>query len=209
MPITNTRIWVLFERRSGTAFLAAGGVWIIDSAYYALDLYVRLSNPTVVGGTLLFTALLLTLAGMLGFYALLIDATPRLALAGTLLVAGAGIVTIVTGVWAVGAALLNQPMPPGIALALILLPSILALVLFGAANVRTNAPSRKCGVFLLTLAATWALWVALGISGANPEWGPVAFGVAFSGITVSLGYVRHASTTSVAHKARSSAPTTR
>jgi hypothetical protein len=205
----STDIWAALEQWSGRAFLAAGGVWIIDTVPYVLDLFVDFSIPEVVGGTLMLSALLLTVAGLLGLYVPLATETPRLALAGTVLIAVGGIVTLVTLVWVVTAGLLDQAMPPGSALALILFANILALFLFGGASIHTNVPSRTCGVLLFALAAAWGVWVTTGLLGATPEWAPVVYGVAFAVITSAIGYVRHTNTAPLDQQTPSRSPTTR
>lgn len=197
------------EQRSGTVLLAAGGVWLIDSALYVLDLFGGVSIPGAVNGTLILTAFLLTQVGVLGLYTPLADETPRLAVTGVLFVGISGLVTVVTLAWVLSAALLNQSMPPGGTLAVIVIGSLLALSLFGVASLRADVPSRACGVFLLTLAAAWSVWVITGLLIATPEWTAIAFGVAFSVVTAATGYVRHTGIPPINEKARSSAPATR
>lgn len=68
--------WESFERWRDTAFIAAGGVWLVDSVLYMLDFFGGVSVPGAVNGALLLTAFLFTLAGLLGFYPPLAERTP-------------------------------------------------------------------------------------------------------------------------------------
>lgn len=209
MVVSYTDFGRIFERWSETAFLVAGGVWIIDAAIYVLRIISDFSIAGAINGTLLLLALLLTLAGVFGLYVPLTDKAPRLALAGVLFGGVAGLVALTTLVWVVSAGLLNQPMPPGITLAVIVIGSIVSLFLFGNASVRTDIPSRMSGVLLLTLAATLAIWVVTGLLIATPEWTAIAYGVTFSLNNSAIAYVQRNGATPHNHQARSNAPASR
>lgn len=198
-----------FKQWSGMAFLAAGGVWLIDSALYVLDLFGGVSIPGTVNGTLILTAILLTQIGILGLKTPIADETPRLAVTGGLLVGITGLVTAVTLAWMLGAGLLNQPIPPGSLLVGLILASLVALLLFGLASVYAEAPSRTSGVLLLLLAAAWSVWAVTGLLLATPEWSPIAFGVTFSVVTATTGYVLQAGITPTGKETRSHTPDVR
>jgi hypothetical protein len=205
----STSLQDLLEPWSGAVFLAAGGVWLIDSALYVLDLFGGVSIPGTVNGTLILTAFLLTQVGILGLYTPLTDETPRLAATGGLFVGITGLVTAVTLAWMLAAGFLNQPIPPGSLLVGLVLGSLVALLLFGLASVSADAPSRTAGVLLLLLAAAWSVWILTGLLITTPEWSPIAFGVTFSVVTSATGYVLHAGITPTDEKTRSHTPATR
>lgn len=207
--VASTTPWNSFEQGSGIVFLAAGGVWLIDSALYVLDLFGGVSIPGTVNGTLILTAFLLTQVGVLGFYIPLADETPRLAVTGGLVVGITGLTTVVTLAWMLSAGLLNQSMPSGNLLVGLVLGSLVALLLFGLASVYADAPSRTTGVLLLLLAVAWSVWAVTGLLIATPEWSPIAFGVTFSVVTAATGYVLHAGITPISEKTRSHTPATR
>lgn len=193
MVSINTKPWKTLEQWSPTLFFAAGGAWIIDTAPYALELFIDVSIPEALNGALILVAFLLTLAGALGLYPSLADETPLLALGGTLLIAVAGLVILGTFAWVIGAGLLSFSMPPGALLVMIISLTLLALLLFGVASIRTDTPSRACGVLLIALAAMWTVWIAgiVGLLSSAPEWASAVLGMCFAATALSLGVVLH------------------
>jgi hypothetical protein len=63
---SHTTRWKTLERWSPSLFLAAGGTWIIDTAPYALELFIDVSIPEALNGALMLVAFLLTVTGALG-----------------------------------------------------------------------------------------------------------------------------------------------
>ena len=181
----------VFERWSPSLFLAAGGAWIIDTAPYALELVIDVSIPETLNGALILVAFLFTLAGALGLYSPLTEEAPISALAGALLIVFAGLIVLGTFVWVIGAGLLSLSMPPGALLIAIISLNLLSLLLFGVASVRTETPSRACGILLIALAATWTVWVAgiMGLLNPAPEWASAVLGILFAAITLSIGAI--------------------
>jgi len=210
MVDSHTTRWEVLERWSPTLFLAAGGAWIIDTAPYALELVVEVSIPETLNGALILVAFLLTLAGALGLYPPLADEAPIFALAGTLLIALAGLVLLGSFAWVLGAGLLGLSMPPAALLVLIITLNLLAILVFGLTSVRTDAPSRVCGVLLIALAATWTVWIAgiLGLLSSAPDWASAVLGVLFATITLSIGAVLHIGGLPLNRPASSSSPST-
>ena len=185
--------WKALERWSPRLFLVAGGAWIIDTTPYALELFIDVSIPEVLNGALILIAFLLTVAGALGLYFPLAEETPILALAGTLLILVSGLTILGTFAWVIGAGFLSLSMPPVALLIMIITLNLLALFLFGLASVRTDVPSRACGVLLIALAATWIVWIAgiVGLLSSAPEWASAVLGMLFAAITLSIGAVLH------------------
>lgn len=190
---SNTKRLEALERWSPTLFLAAGGAWIIDTAPYALELFIRVSIPEALNGALILVAFSLTAAGALGLVFPLADETPTLALAGTLLIAVSGLVILGTFAWVIGAGFLRLSMPPVALLTVIISLNLLALFLLGFASLLTDVPSRACGVLLIALAITWTVWIAgiVGLLNSAPEWASAVLGTLFAAITLSIGAVLH------------------
>jgi hypothetical protein len=189
---TNSR-WEAIERWSPTLFIAAGGAWIIDTAPYALELFIQVSVPEALNGALILVAFLLTLTGTLGLYPPLAEETPTLAFAGVLLITFAGLVILGTFAWVIGAGLLGLSMPPVASLIMIIALNLLALFIFGFASLRFDVPSRACGVLLIALAATWTVWIAgiTGLLSSAPEWASAVLGILFAAISMAIGAVLH------------------
>lgn len=200
--------WKSLERWSPRLFLAAGGAWIIDTAPYALELFIDVSIPEVLNGALILVAFLLTVTGALGLYHPLANEMPILAVAGTLLIAVAGLVILGTFAWVIGVGLLGLSMPPVALLIMIISLNLLAFLLFGVTSVHTDVPSRACGVLLIALAATWTVWIAgiVGLLSSPPGWASVVLGVLFAVITLSLGAVLHLGDVPLHRHASSSSP---
>lgn len=181
--------WDALERWSPAAFLAAGGLWAIDTSFNVLELVAGTSFPGIVFLVFILSSLLVTIVGVLGFYPGLADRGSRLGLAGAVLVGVAGITIVVVLGWGVIASLLNQPLPPGGLAAVIVLLIVFGMLLLGVASVRSASPSRIAGLLVLVLVATWLVWLAgiAGVLGGNPEWSSAAFGAVLSIVTLAIG----------------------
>lgn len=144
----HTGVWNTLRARSAAAFMAAGGFWLADTVYLALELSVGLGTPEPVAIKL--AAVLAAVVGVLGLYPGLADQVPRLARAGLVLVAVPGAVWAVLLAWGIGAEVSTAIQPPPIALVtLIFLPICIGVLLYGSAGLYTGVPSRAVGFLLL------------------------------------------------------------
>lgn len=189
MAFTEAVSWKSFEKWSSAAFLFAGVAWAGDAA---LNLY-ELFGGTIVSKTLfglfIILALLGTMVGVVGFHRSIADRSNRLALAGTLPIAVAGIIALVTFVWLVVAALFIQSTPPGATgIAVIVLVAI-GLLMFGVASFHTGAPSRIVGVLLLAIVAVFLVFLG-GVAGLYGlfEGSSAVFTLVLSLISVAVAY---------------------
>jgi len=194
MPISVNPPWRTLETWSARAFFIAGGAWAIDAILNVSELVVDITIPGAVFGVLILAALISKMAGVLGFYRPIADRSGRLALAGAIPIVIAGILALITVVWVAVAGLMNQSLPPGAFLVVDVVLIVLGLLLFGVASIRTDAPSRMCGVLVLALVATFLVWLA-GVGGlyAFPDWSSAAFGTVLSVLSLAVGYVRQTS----------------
>lgn len=182
--------WGVLDHWSGRAFLIAGGLWTIDSGVNALELFLDMSVPSIVFLVLILSSLLMTVVGALGFYPELAEDGSRLGLVGTIFVGLAGFVTTVQLAWGVLASLLNQPLPPGGILVVIVVLMVVGMSSFGIASVRTAVPPKPVGLLVLALVTAWVVWLAgvAGVLGEIPEWSSTAFGVVLAVLTLAIGY---------------------
>lgn len=141
-----------------------------------------------------------TALGLVGFYSLVADTSPRLSLAGVL--AGAlGWILLTVGLgWGIVLDLTNQgtiaegpPLGAQFFLTAIVL-ILLSFLLYGAASYRTDSPSRRVGLLMLIPFLTFLLLVAIFVTNAMVGFEPpdsvftVLFGIAAVGL-LAVGYV--------------------
>jgi hypothetical protein len=194
-------------RRSGAAFLVAGGLLLGSTTLKGIGWFTTASPPA--GLVMLFAVpgLLVTFAGLLGLYPRLADRSPRLSRAGlaATIIGGTGL--LVTVAWGVVGGALRAvfgealPATPPEALFVALVATIaLAAGLFGVAGLRTRVPSRRVGLLLLGYAATYVALVVAGIALATvPDWLYLGIYGAQPVVLVTTGY----------HLRRASVPTDR
>lgn len=190
---TSTTRWNTVERRSSTAFLVAGGLWVILAALFAAELFLDMAmseaqsffGPAAYG---------IAFVGLLGLYLALADRTPRLAGAGALFVGigtvGAAVLAITAGSQLMGLiearpawdTTFNLPLLVGV------VPGFLT---FGIATLQTGAYSRSVSLFLLGPAIMFgAVLVGSGLLGDSfPHWVHVGHSSAEAVIHLSIGYL--------------------
>lgn len=190
MSISIKPPWRALETWSGKSFVMAGVIWAIDAALNGSELVADVTIPGAVFGVFIFAALLGTMTGVLGFYRPIADGSPRLALAGAVPIALAGVLALVTIGWVAVAGLTNQSLPPGVLLVVTVALIVLGLLLVGVASVRTDAPSRTCGVLVLGLVCIFLVWLA-GVGGLYgvPDWSSAAFGGVLFAFSLAIGYL--------------------
>lgn len=178
MPVVSMRAWGMLGRWSGTAFLVAGGLFLLSPAAKGLVLLTDVSPHVWLVAPLVFSGLSASLVGLLGLYPRLTTRTPRLSLAGVVATVIAGAVTLGTFAWLMGAHLLPRvpgtsglPAPPAIVFVTLILSLATAYALFGVASAWTAIPSRTAGGLLLALATPWIfLVVAHSMVSSLPAW---------------------------------------
>jgi len=192
MRLVSTRRWESLERRSPTAFLVAGALFVIFAVVWGLGTYTGLQpRPAVdVFGPVGWTAAFL---GLLGLYPRLADRSPRAAQAGAVFVAVGVAGAAVTAVTALAElagvvtdppawfAAFNLPIFVGI------IPGFLA---FGVATLSTGARSRTLGLLLLAPAVIFSVnFVRVLVLGpTTPQWAPFLLGAGQAAALLAVGY---------------------
>lgn len=175
----NSAHWRVLNRWCSTAFLVAGGLLLIATVLSALEVFTTLSPEGTLTGPIFFIGLIVSYVGLLGVYPKVADQSPRLALAGVVLVGLPAIMLIVLVVWGVsGHALQQVPVPPavipafGMVLIVVILLFGLGIAVIGVASLRSPPVSQTIGFLLLILAATWfGLLSATSVYGSTfPPW---------------------------------------
>lgn len=197
------------ERRGPTLIIVAGILTAITASLSALGIVSDVTTDPFELSIAPF-AFLLLFVGVVGMYPNLVERTPRLTRAG----AGLGVLALVfapvlgivaladlTGllpgdipVWALGLHLLGR------------LVGLIALILFSAAVLRTDAYSRRVGFLLLGPATIMLLsFVHIGIGA--PQWSAPPLVAANGLLMLALGYVlRTDSTTTERARSPTDAP---
>lgn len=159
----HTDVWKTLRAWSAVAFLLAGGFWLTDTTYLALELFVGVVTPEPVAIKL--AAVLAAIVGLLGLYPGLADRLPRLTRAGLVLIGVPGAVWAVLLTWGIGAEISPAIQPPPIAVVtVVFLPIFLGALLYGSASLYTGVPSRAVGVLLLAhVAILFAAVPATGV----------------------------------------------
>lgn len=186
-----------FEQWCSTVLLVAGGLYGLDTVFMALDLFTVVALSGGVFVVVFVSALILTLVGVLGFYPALSESRPRLARLSMAPVAGAGVLLVLTFVWAITASLLDRSLPPGSVAVLVIGLLFFGLFLVGVASAHVQGRSRTAGVFVLGLVVVWGGWfTGVVIWGPHhlPSWWSPLFSAATSVTTLALGYTTHTTT---------------
>lgn len=204
---TATTRWESVEKWSVTAFLVAGGLFLLNTVYEGIGRFTALWEVGFLGAVFYLSALVGMLIGLLGLYPRLADRTPKLARASAAVAAVAAVSTIALLLWASITQLLNQAFPPGILLFATVALIVLGVLLFCAATLRTGVPSRTVGALLLVFVVAWfgGLGAAIGVYGGNsPDWLAVFLNGASFVVLLAIGY--HLRTESVSVDRTESAP---
>lgn len=181
MPFVSKRSWGMLERWSGTAFLIAGGLFLISPAAKGLVLLTDVSPQVWLVSLLVFAGLSSSLVGLLGLYPQLSRLNPRLSIVCVAATVIAGVWTLVAFAWMMGAHLFplvsgsnGLPTPPGIVFMSLVLSLASAFLLFGIASSWSAIPSRTVGGLLLSLVVLWGVIIAGSVFSLLPAWLSVA-----------------------------------
>lgn len=183
--------WRYLERRSATAFLVAGLLWVGDTSLLGLE-HLQIYTHGLWNGVLISGAMLATVIGLLGFVPKFYNERPTLAIVNALIGGLAVITMVATVVWSFGAVLVaNISTPPGITA----LPTLVAFTWFGIASIWSDIPSRSVGFLLWGLAAPWIGILVLIFLGAPawvaspPSWGIAVIVAGFAVLSIAIGYI--------------------
>lgn len=170
MSLGSTQRWETLERWRTTAFLIAGGIFVVDAALLAVDIASG-TEPGAFGQALVGAGWTAAFLGLLGFYPSLAEGSRRLVRAGAVFAVVGGVTMA-----AMAAAMLGYATgvlggePSGV---IYFLPGVfLGIVLgFGSvavASLQTRVYSRRVGLLFLLLPVTFLFNIGTGMAGFNP-----------------------------------------
>lgn len=170
---SSTGRWKSLERRSATAFLVAGVLFLIAAANNSISVFNEGYDPSVISPLLLLIGLVAAFIGAIGLYPQLREQASQLAgLSLTVIVLSTvGVIALIIWAMANVAGMAAEPNPT---LALVTLAlMILAFALVGVTVLRTDAYPRRVG--LLSMAEAVALIMVFAVpvllyQGDAPQW---------------------------------------
>jgi hypothetical protein len=171
MAFIGTRRWESLEQWRATAFLVAGGIFVVDAALLAVHMSTG-TEPAALGQAFVGASWTAAFVGLLGFYPSLADRSRWLARAGAVFAAIGAITMAAMATTSLGyftgvlAGELSEVamffLPP------VFIGIVLGFGLFGVASLRTGIYSRSVGLLFLLLPITFLFNVGTGIAGFNP-----------------------------------------
>lgn len=188
--------WESLEQWSPTAFLVAGGLWLVYAGLSAIELVTEVVTPSALDVAVSGLALFIPVFGLLGVYPRLRDHAPRLSVAGAVLIVISGVSTLTLLVWLFGTTLLTPGVPaipadaPGWTVAAFfvsLIPIALGFLLFGVAGLRTGALTKTVALLLMVPFAMWVVLLAGNAVDGNVI-GVIVY-VPISLAALSIGYL--------------------
>lgn len=196
MSTTDMIPWKSLEGVGPVAFSLGGLAILVD---VILQLVPSGSVPGWVNILLGLGGIWVVLIGLIGFYPLVAESAPRLALGGVVTSAIGWVVLTVGLGWGIILDLTNQttiaegpPLGPQIFMSALVL-ALLSFLLYGVASSRTNTPSRTIGFALLLPFVAFLVLLAFffggNLYGIEPPEGviPALFGLAALGM-IAVGY---------------------
>lgn len=199
--------WNSLERWRSTAFLVAGSLVLGFVASNAVEAFTAVQPPTWVNTLFVSPALVVAAVGLLGFYPLLADRVPRLALASTVVVTVAGTAATVLFVVTTANALVAGLQLPFLPVYLLtLLTTILGFVLVGGASLWTGTPSRRIGLLLLGPPAVNVTMIVTAPMNP-PRWSTFLISALWAGAILTIGFALRTEDAMAEHtKASADAP---
>jgi hypothetical protein len=202
MPLNEGGVWNTLENWRTAAFIVAGFLFLGNTIHEGLGRYTAIiGEPTFLNFVIYASALVISLVGLLGFYAQVAERVPRLARLSAGVVAVAWGAMLILILWATTSTVLNRPMPPTALLFVLIGAIVLGFVLFGVTSLLARTPSRLVGVLLLTFVAAWVVGLGVGLaaySGDPPDWIPVFLNGASAVVLLAIGYdLRTGSTSTI------------
>lgn len=186
MPYRDT-VWAMLKRWNSTAFLAAGGLFILPA--FASGVEAATGTGINVPPAVIFLFLLVVFVGLLGLYPGIAKRDSTVALGGVCLL-GATVAILITtlGVFTLPIGLNLGKSTAMASIVAVAAGSVLTVTTFGVASLRTGAHPRSVGGFLLAMAASISFMiVAILVFGhSTPAWvSPVVNGL----VAVSSGII--------------------
>lgn len=210
MSVSTKQRWERLEQWRSTAFLIAGLLFVLDALLVAGIIVALGERYMTLGQAFVGAAWTAAFLGLFGLYPELVERSRRLTQAGAVCAAIGTVVFVVMGVASlvyfagVVDGSLESLVPvflPGV-----IVGSIVGFLLFGAASLRTDTPSRAVGVLLLLPALIVVLNIGTGIAGISSQEATLAVVIGQALAHLALGYsLRSSRRTTGRHPAASAA----
>ena len=179
--------WDSLGQWRATVFLVAGGLMLGFVASNGVEAFTTAQPPTWVNTLFVSPALIAAAVGLLGFYPLLADRVPRLALASAAVVTVAGIAaTALFVVTTVDGLMPGLELPFFPVYLLTLLTTILGFVLVGLASLWSGVPSRTVGLFVLGPPAVNIVMIVTAPMDP-PQWSTFLISAIWTGAILAIG----------------------
>lgn len=169
MPLVSTQQWKSLERRSSTAFLVAGVMFVVDAALVGAMIAGVADRLLLVGQAFIAAGWTAGFIGLLGSYSELADRSTWLARAGATFVVIGIVVFVVMGIASLAyfADVLSGDLQTLVPIFLpgVIIGSVLGFLTFGVASLRTEVHSRTVGVLFIVLALFPVVNILSGVAG--------------------------------------------
>lgn len=179
--------WDSLEQWRSTAFLVAGGLVLGFVASNGVEAFTAVQPPTWLSTLFVAPALVAASVGLLGFYPVLTERVPRLALASAAVVTAAGAAAIALFVVVTANGLIAGIQLPFLPIYfLTLLATILGFVLVGLGSLWTSVPSRTIGLLVLGPPAVNIIMIVTAPMNP-PQWSTFLISAMWSGAVLAIG----------------------
>lgn len=183
--------WDRLEQWRAMTFIIAGLLFLTTSALTGLETFTAATHPTWL--TVLFglSGLVASFVGLAGFYPRLADRKPRLARAGIVTLAMAGVALIAFPLCQMAKTSgVNLPIPPMVMYLIAMIGTMLGFLLFGAASLHTRIPSRSVGLLMMGTVTTFiVLFAADLLYAGSPAWLDFAVNGLQAILLLTIGFV--------------------
>lgn len=193
MAANGTGLLGWLEKRSATAFLIAGSLFVADAALIGLVMVSAGEQLMLLGQAFIAAGWTAGFVGLLGLFPGIAGRSRRLARAGAAFVGIGVVVFVVMGIVSIAyfADVLNGDLST---LAPIFLPgviigSVLGFLTFGAATLRTDAFSRSVGVLFVALGLVPVVNILSTAAGIESLTKTLAIVVGLALVNLALGYL--------------------
>lgn len=188
MPSSSAVAWGHLERRSSSAFVTAGVLFLGIAALSGLETF-GVAQPVWLMGLVGMGGTVAAFVGLAGLYPGLRERSPTLARSGLAAVVVAGIGLLVFPLCLLGAkAGVPLPAPPVLAFVAAMGAILLAFLLFGLGSLRNDDHPRSVGLLMLALVGAFGVLLAADLHyGGAPAWVDVAVSGVQAPLLVGIG----------------------
>lgn len=190
---TNDRgLWKSLERRSATAFLIAGMMFVIDSVIVGLVMFSAGDRLMLLGQAFIAAGWTAAFIGLLGVFPRLAHQSPRLARVGTILVSIGVVVFTVMAIASLAffTEVLSGDLSGLVPLFLpgVIIGSVLGFLTFGVTTLRTDIHSGSVGFLFIVLGLIPVVNILSGVAGVQSMHATLAIVVGLALVNLALSY---------------------